>query len=60
MILVVVVLIIITSALQMRKFGLPCGKTGVTKTFVKGQIASVLGFAVCEVSVMILSSASIV
>lgn len=58
-ILVVVVLIIITSALQMRLFGLPCCKTGVTKTFVKGQVANALGFAVCEGSVMVLRSASI-
>ena len=51
--ILVVVVIIITSALQMRKFGLPCYKTGVIKTFVKGQIANVLGFAVCEVSASI-------
>ena len=43
----------------MRKFGLPCCKTGVTKIIVKGQIVNILGFAVCEVSVMILSSATV-
>ena len=59
MVLVVVVLIVLTSALQRRLFGLPCCKTGVTKTFVKGQEANALGFAVCEGSLMILSSASI-
>ena len=51
--ILVVVVIIITSALQMRKFGLPCYKTGVIKTFVKGRIANVLGFAVCKVSASI-------
>ena len=48
MVLVVVVPIVITSALQMRLFGLPCCKAGVTKTFAKGQEVNALGFAVYE------------